>query len=60
MSMSRYVATLIRENAQTAAADEDAERQRRLDALQRVFDAPKLQISKDGKMPGAEVRNARR
>lgn len=61
MSMSRFVADLVREHARNVPIhDEAAERQRRLEALQRVFDAPKIAISKDGRMPTADERNARR
>jgi plasmid stability protein len=61
MSMSRYVAELLTRDVKTTAEIvEDAERRRRLEALQRVFDAPKLNISENGRMPTAEERNARR
>jgi hypothetical protein len=58
-SMSQYVADLLeRETSQeTTKADEI---KRRLEALQRVFDGPKLPISENGRMPTAEERNARR
>jgi len=61
VSMSRFIADLVRERTHASTeADAAAERQRRLDALQRVFDAPKLQISENGRMPNADERNARR
>jgi len=58
-SMSQYVADLLeRESSrETTKADEI---KRRLEALQRVFDGPKLPISENGRMPTAEERNARR
>ena len=58
MSMSKYIAEAIRQTQNKE--DSASERQRRLDALQRVFDGPKLDISVNGKMPSAEERNARR
>ncbi|SFU19982.1 DUF6364 family protein [Mesorhizobium sp. YR577] len=58
-SMSQYVADLLeRETSQeTTKADEI---KRRLEALQRVFDGPKWDITENGRMPTAEERNARR
>jgi hypothetical protein len=58
-SMSQYVADLLEREAsqETTKADEI---KRRLEALQRVFDGPKLPISENGRMPTAEERNARR
>lgn len=58
LSMSKYISEAIRQIQ--SGEDSAAERQRRLDALQRVFDGPKLDISVNGKMPSAEERNARR
>lgn len=60
MSMSRYIATLLEQDAAIAAVSPEEETRRRLEALQRVFDAPKLDISENGQMPNAEERNARR
>lgn len=57
-SMSKYIADAL---LQAHITENDAlDRQRRLDALQRVFDGPKLNMSVDGKMPSADERNARR
>lgn len=57
-SVSRHIADILRrEQSSPTAADE---RKRRLEALERVFNGPKLQISENGKMPSAEERNARR
>jgi hypothetical protein len=60
VSMSRYVASLVEKDVASQPLDEDAERRERLAALQRVFDAPKLKISENGRMPSADERNARR
>jgi hypothetical protein len=58
-SMSQYVADLLeRETSQETT--KAVEIKRRLEALQRVFDGPKLPISENGRMPTAEERNARR
>lgn len=60
VSMSRYVASLVERDVRSGAVDPNEETQRRLDALQRVFDAPKLKISENGRMPTSDERNARR
>lgn len=60
VSMSRYVASLVEKDVTANATQTDEDRKRRLEALQRVFDAPKLDISENGRMPNAEERNARR
>jgi plasmid stability protein len=60
MSMSRYIATLVERDTAAASPDADEETRQRLEALQRVFDAPKLDVSESGRMPSAEERNARR
>ncbi|RJG44207.1 DUF6364 family protein [Mesorhizobium sp. DCY119] len=58
-SMSQYVADLLeRETSQETTKAHEIKR--RLEALQRVFDGPKLPISENGRMPTAEERNARR
>jgi hypothetical protein len=60
-SMSRYIADRLRQTSSPAEDEARAEaRKRRLEALQRVFDGPKLPISENGRMPTAEERNARR
>ena len=58
LSMSKYIAEAVRQIK--SKEDSASERQRRLDALQRVFDGPKLDISVNGRMPSADERNARR
>ena len=60
ISMSRYVAALVERDAAEPSRQSDEETRRRLEALQRVFDAPKLKISENGRMPDAYERNARR
>lgn len=57
-SVSRYIADSLRFSL--LPEDVRLERQRHLDALQRVFDGPKLDISVNGRMPSSEARNARR
>jgi len=60
-SMSSHIADRLRQPSQTCAVDTEAEaRKQRLEALQRVFDGPKLKISENGRMPTADERNARR
>ncbi|NGN41351.1 hypothetical protein G6N74_09760 [Mesorhizobium sp. CGMCC 1.15528] len=59
-SMSQYVADLLEREASHETTSADDEIKRRLEALQRVFDGPKLPISENGRMPTAEERNARR
>jgi plasmid stability protein len=59
-SMSRYVAQLIENDVRHNPPLTDEEKRRRLDALQRLFDAPKIAISENGRMPNADERNARR
>lgn len=58
-SMSRYVAGLIKDDSRGNAPLDNAEKRKRLDALQRLFDAPKIAISENGRMPNADERNAR-
>ena len=60
LSMSRYIARLLEQEIAADAAVSDDETRRRLEALQRVFDAPKLDLSENGRMPNANERNARR
>ena len=59
-SMSRYVAALVERDIAEHGTPSDAERQRRLDLLERFLSGPKLAISENGRMPTAEERNARR
>jgi hypothetical protein len=60
-SVSRYIADRLRQPSRDEPDDAEEEaRKRRLEALQRVFDGPKLPISENGRMPSAEQRNARR
>lgn len=60
-SMSRYVAGLMEKDVRDNPPGDDEERRKRqLEALKRLFDAPKIDISENGRMPNAEERNARR
>lgn len=59
-SMSRHIADRLRRDSSSATADKAEERKRRLEALQRVFDAPMWDVTENGQMPNAEERNARR
>ena len=58
-SMSKYIAEVV-EAALKQPIDADAERRRKIDAMERFLAGPKLHIAVDGKMPTAEERNARR
>ena len=58
-SMSRHIADLLQQAAVGQEGD-DAERKRRLEALERFFAGAKLKISEHGRMPTADERNARR
>ena len=60
LSMSRYVAELVRKDVHRDDGDEEAQRAARLKALEQFLSAPKLSISENGRMPTAEERNARR
>jgi hypothetical protein len=61
VSMSRYIDSLVRKDLAVAdAPNEEAERNRRLEALERFLSGPKLPISENGRMPTADERNARR
>lgn len=60
MSMSRYIAEVLRKvDGQSKAAREER-LQVDLARLQAVFDGPKLELSHHGRMPDANERNARR
>lgn len=59
-SMSRHIADRLKQEPSPAFNDKAEERRRRLEALRRVFDGPKLPISENGRMPTADERNARR
>jgi hypothetical protein len=59
-SMSRHIADRLRQEPSSVLDDNAEERRRRLEALRRVFDGPKLSISENGRMPTADERNARR
>lgn len=60
LSVSKYIANMLT----TAASPADRESQARLEAdiarLRAVFAAPKLDLSRKGRMPSADERNARR
>ena len=58
-SMSKYIADVV-EAALKQPVDADAERQRRIDAMERFLAGPKWSVMEDGRMPTAEERNARR
>ncbi len=59
-SMSRHIADRLKQEPSPVVDDKAEERRRRLEALRRVFDGPKLPISENGRMPTADERNARR
>jgi plasmid stability protein len=60
-SMSKYMAEAAREkiDADDMAAT-SSERNRQLEALERLWAAPKWNVTENGRMPTAEERNARR
>lgn len=61
LSMSRYLSTLIQQSLHDGPqASREQERERRMKALERFLNGPKLPISENGRMPTAEERNARR
>ncbi|SFK41099.1 hypothetical protein SAMN04488498_10660 [Mesorhizobium albiziae] len=60
-SVSRYIADRLRQPSREEPDNTEEEaRKRRLEALERFFAGPKLNISENGRMPTAEERNARR
>lgn len=60
-SVSRYLADAAREKLANDNAEVSAQqRKAHLEALERFFAGPKLEISTDGRMPTSEERNARR
>ena len=59
-SMSRYVAGVMEKDVREPAPVSEETKRRQLEALQRLFDAPKIKISENGRMPDANERNARR
>lgn len=59
-SMSRYLATLVERDVEANSAVDDETLRLRKEALRRLFDAPKIAISENGRMPNADERNARR
>ncbi len=60
-SVSKYLAEATREKIEVdESAAEKQERNRQLEALERIFAGPKFKISENGKMPTADERNARR
>ena len=58
-SMSKYSAGVV-EAALKQPIDADAERQRKIEAMERFLAGPKWSVMEDGRMPTAEERNARR
>lgn len=61
LSISRYVSGLVQQSVRdTTQGSRDQERERRMKALERFLNGPKLPISENGRMPTAEERNARR
>ena len=60
-SMSKYMAEAAREkiDADDMAAT-SSERNRQLEALERLWAAPKWNVTENGRMPTVEERNARR
>ncbi|MEO5325742.1 hypothetical protein PV773_20740 [Mesorhizobium sp. CC13] len=60
-SVSRYLADAAREKVENdRAAAAQAERNRQLEALERIFSGPKWSVMENGRMPTADERNARR
>jgi hypothetical protein len=61
LSLSEYISEKVAPQPKQAhrSPEEDAEIQRRLDLLQKVFDGPKFEISVNGRMPNSDERNAR-
>ena len=59
-SMSRYVGMLMEKDIRNNPPVGEETKRRQLEALQRLFDAPKIEISENGRMPNADERNARR
>jgi plasmid stability protein len=59
-SMSRYIAMLMDRDIRNAPLASEETKRRQLEALQRLIDAPKIDISENGRMPTADERNARR
>jgi hypothetical protein len=60
ISMSRYIASLVEQDVLANGSETDDTRQRRLQLLEVFLSGPKYKISKNGRMPSAEERNARR
>lgn len=60
-SMSKYLADAARAKIDAdAAAERQVERNRQIEALDRILAMPKWDVTEDGAMPSAERRNARR
>ena len=59
-SMSQYVSDLLEQGYERDRSIDEAETQRRLEALQRIFDGPMWDVTENGRMPTREERNARR
>lgn len=61
LSVSRYLADAAREKLdRDEAAETRKKRNLQLEALERVFNGPKWDVTENGRMPTAEERNARR
>ena len=60
LSMSRYLAEAARAKNQAANQNErEKGRNRQLEAVMRLLNGPKFEISENGRMPTADERNAR-
>lgn len=60
-SMSKHIADRLRQESSLMQEKGKAEeRNRRLKALQHVFEGPMWDVTENGRMPDAEERNARR
>ncbi|MGN6550223.1 MAG: hypothetical protein ACTHJ3_10055 [Pararhizobium sp.] len=60
-SVSRYLAQAAREKLDhDEAIGSNTKKQRQIEALERIFNGPKWNLTENGRMPTAEERNARR
>jgi plasmid stability protein len=57
-SVSKYMAEAAREKL-AVGIEPGSDRNLQLEAVERFLDGPQLNISKDGRMPAADERNAR-
>ncbi|MEP9396587.1 CopG family transcriptional regulator [Mesorhizobium sp. KR2-14] len=59
VSTSEFIADIV-ESALTARTTGTGEKNRQLEALERIFAGPMWDVTENGRMPTAEERNARR